>query len=713
MKKQLCLICALLWGNFNALAMDLHNHRETDPYLSILQDNRTLGPEKIEAAKKILEQGDGTQIGKMGEFFLRNMSKFGSWLGSFRAREERGAQKQEIESVLVSVAQHPSSLFKLRFEICDKMLPFHEKTEQTEKAVEALLASLQEPTASGADRLQASILLNRTHYGDAAAPLQMAIVQDEALSMEWRLRCAEQYLVHQTKAKEKMLSLLSTMVQELTLRGDHQHKIWKILWDHSSNAEEEALAGHQLLRFDRANEWLIFHDWLIGKRYHKTAPLLIMAKNLDLDISSRLRSLSLVVQHGSAEQKAEAMSLWWAMARDPYVSEEIREKALDLTIDNNKSLDPEELHGVLLSMAREEALSLELRYKCAFHLFLKSPTNQKKELLRLAALGQPQITPFETITPGELMKLICLSLEHPQFILLDPPSRGRVDVPLALQTLLITHAENLLSSVPPEKTSAIIQTLSAQSEDQWPGAIQEILRQYHHQEQDADEYVFEIHDYGKDIQETVMGWLEEKLEGTRLLPLAQALEAVDQWIQDHVPPEDHAQARAKIKSGMETEKAKEYLVSAYTFVTTFHLEKMAAYLEGFVGESLDAYADRADPGSCIKGVEERVITGLRSLDEKLDLVFAPAETLQTAKAFLANANFGANPNWMVQKLKELGATDGPSAAIAFTEFGRKHIGALNLGAAEEEYIQQIKALAETLEESYATTILPAIRKEFP
>lgn len=64
---------------------------------------------------------------------------------------------------------------------------------------------------------------------------------------------------------------------------------------------------------------------------------------------------------------------------------------------------------------------------------------------------------------------------------------------------------------------------------------------------------------------------------------------------------------------------------AVTFIKNFHPDKIEHWIQGFVGESINAYANRNNPTSCSKGIKERVATGLRGIDSELDKLFAQVE----------------------------------------------------------------------------------------
>ncbi len=56
----------------------------------------------------------------------------------------------------------------------------------------------------------------------------------------------------------------------------------------------------------------------------------------------------------------------------------------------------------------------------------------------------------------------------------------------------------------------------------------------------------------------------------------------------------------------------------------------------------------------MRSIKERSITGLRSIDEELDLIFSQPESISLMKAFARNANPRENPQSFARQLLELG-----------------------------------------------------------
>jgi len=320
MKKSVFLLTAtLLWGS-HSFSMDPKDLPEIENYLSILQDRRTLA-----------------------------------------------TQKQEIASLLASLAQHPSSSFALRFKITEKMLDCRAEYEHREKAMDALFAILQEPTTSGETRFQAHNLLEKGNYWFGHLDqLRMTIAQDPTLPNEARLNCGEKVLYLE---KEIILPLLNTLLQDPTLPNDtrlhyakkiierdsieeravilpvlnpllqdptltaqHKKNIWEMIWKHSPDRGQQALAGYQLLKSatppNAEVEMIIFHRGTLVVGRSMAPAFVIMAAKPDLNISYRLWCLECVYKSYYPQETIEAMSLSWAIIRDSTIPENHRIKAL-------------------------------------------------------------------------------------------------------------------------------------------------------------------------------------------------------------------------------------------------------------------------------------------------------------------------------------------------------------------------------------------------
>ncbi|HQS83994.1 MAG: hypothetical protein B7Y25_03565 [Alphaproteobacteria bacterium 16-39-46] len=241
----------------------------------------------------------------------------------------------------------------------------------------------------------------------------------------------------------------------------------------------------------------------------------------------------------------------------------------------------------------------------------------------------------------------------------------------------------------------------------------------------------EVHDYARSVQkgmslhDAVLGLIDLKLQekesllGSPLILISyeEALQEIESWIRNekNVPLGKQANAFRAIKKGLEeVPNAKRHFSKVFTFMK-FNSDKMEIWMNGFVGESLSAYETK---DSCSPGIEERIVMGVRGVNDEIDLMFKKAETRQAAKTFLTNCNFGeneSNKKWMIQKLLDLKVTEETSpqtVGLLFQAFGEAHIRSLQLDERNEAfYLAQVANFATILEDFYESKLKEAISLE--
>jgi len=224
---------------------------------------------------------------------------------------------------------------------------------------------------------------------------------------------------------------------------------------------------------------------------------------------------------------------------------------------------------------------------------------------------------------------------------------------------------------------------------------------------------WEIHRYAKNVHAQVTAAINEALKDVPLIAYKEARSAAVQHIKRRSTIKDKVTARLTIDRGMYRLAAKTLFAQVYTFVSKFYPAQMETYMAGFVGESVLAYERSKNPGSCVKGVEERILTGLRGI--AFDEMFQSPEAEATAKAFMANCNFQDHQRWMVQKLRELGVThetDAQEARKKFQDYGTTYMQSLSLDEGKlAEYLSQIKDMGGLIEDFYDEVLQPAIRDD--
>jgi len=267
--------------------------------------------------------------------------------------------------------------------------------------------------------------------------------------------------------------------------------------------------------------------------------------------------------------------------------------------------------------------------------------------------------------------------------------------------------------VPTAIRRQMIRHLWTHPQDTWQAHLQATVAQHRPmaEPQAARGAAFEIHTYAASIQKTVLSRIEAELKGILLIPQAEAQKAVNSWMTLNVDFKKSPNARRAIGGGLKIKNALDSLAKVYTFVQTKHGDKMSIFMKGFVEESLQAYEKSKNPESCAKGVEERIVTALRGI--AFDDLFQSPETEGTAKIFMTSCNFVNDPRWMVQKLIELGVTgetEGIDASKLFETFSVAHIKDLHLGAQEQNYMEQVQTLVQTIEDFYEDRLKSEILK---
>ena len=146
------------------------------------------------------------------------------------------------------------------------------------------------------------------------------------------------------------------------------------------------------------------------------------------------------------------------------------------------------------------------------------------------------------------------------------------------------------------------------------------------------------------------------------------------------------------------------------FLDTYYPDRINQWMTGFVGESIEAYQNSINSLSCVKGINERMVTGLRGIDPELDDIFAPAEGDLYAKKILRNIDFNVNAQKVAEELMKVGITLASSlegAREAYKQFLCAEIEKNHVKAAD--YEADIAVVLETFDSVYDETIKPKIQ----
>jgi hypothetical protein len=146
---------------------------------------------------------------------------------------------------------------------------------------------------------------------------------------------------------------------------------------------------------------------------------------------------------------------------------------------------------------------------------------------------------------------------------------------------------------------------------------------------------YEIHNYSKLIITDIMTHIEAQNRGRQLATLNDAYNALESWVNNNYRDDGYYEAMDAVQAGW-TLTTRHMLPMVYTFMLNNHSDKIGIWFSGFVTESMTAYINARDSLSCVQGIEERIITGLRGIDAELNLIFAGPERTLLLNNFLKN-----------------------------------------------------------------------------
>lgn len=208
------------------------------------------------------------------------------------------------------------------------------------------------------------------------------------------------------------------------------------------------------------------------------------------------------------------------------------------------------------------------------------------------------------------------------------------------------------------------------------------------------------------LNDAILHQVRHRLKGIDLL----SLKKINATINHHIPiiwtnSADAQRAADTFKKGFEgaPETDLNDLRVIVTFLKTFHPHAVQEWVIGFLGESMDAYDNHGV--SCVKGIHERAILGLRGIDKELDAIFKQVEGPEFAKFTFSASNFGdpTGAQFVARKLLELGYVRGKTTPKEAGELYRDYLQSLleeNLSLkTDPKYKDQPKGYAELIREN--------------
>lgn len=162
----------------------------------------------------------------------------------------------------------------------------------------------------------------------------------------------------------------------------------------------------------------------------------------------------------------------------------------------------------------------------------------------------------------------------------------------------------------------------------------------------------------------------KRLSDKPLILYDTAMQIVLDGIGNDIPEERQAQAITAVTSRLRSDTTYHHqLRLAVTFMQTYHPEHFGRWIVGFVDESATAYDSRRNTTSCSKGIDERLWTAMRGIDQPLDACFAQVEGPRLITAWLRTWNLhdeldNAKCKRLAQQLQEVGVNDSSTAEDA-------------------------------------------------
>ena len=217
------------------------------------------------------------------------------------------------------------------------------------------------------------------------------------------------------------------------------------------------------------------------------------------------------------------------------------------------------------------------------------------------------------------------------------------------------------------------------------------------------------------LNNAVFSNIKTRIQGTNLISEVDTINVVRKMIFEDYESIHSGCTKFIMDAISNSASDKEALRYAYSFVKKFYPTYLKAWLQSFAGESLEAYVGRNNPTSCIKGVKERIITGLRVLnDPELTSLFSQAEGPLLVNKFMSdkmNPTKPENAERIAVSLKNLGVnttTLEPEVRKKIIEYLQQEV--INRNVDPKTQSKLIETVALTLIDFYDTIIKPEIKK---
>jgi len=656
-------------------------------------------------------------------------------------------QREDLGKVIFELAQDPQTSSKL---LCAYIkLSHHVSTAKQRKSLMLDLAEkMKDATLSKTQHLVYAEALVK-NYDDSgvskedkrqAVSLALDKVQDPRSSVQDRMDLICPILCMGTATREQKDMAIAALVdfaknemlpdayrkQAITLlqtKGPKrlQQAVCALSLQHLNNTPHDL--EHQI----QSTQYVLKHGSAEQKTEGTTLAMALASKD-DVPLEHRIPSIKTILRCGTPDQKTTVLQMTMELISNDHVLLDHRLSCIETVLKYGTLEQQNTALRILphLEMQQQNSMPRFLfdrlgrtPQQCSLFCDIATPLfgDARTPLFYRQSIGE-FIGNTGTVPQQQFVDRMIAAIPSLSYNIMDQ-SEADIITTEQQKTFLeecLVGNEGFYTWVYPQTRQALIRRLWTEvPQAQWRAEIQQCIQQYRPAGGAAAApnlgVAGEIHNYASKVQGVLLGRVDQRLQSTALVPYATAEAAVMEWIKAKVPADKQKNAHQAIKDGLGVRGAQTLLSKVYTFVQTYHGDKMDAYLAGFVGESVTAYGNRQNAGSCAKGVEERIVIALRGID--FDDLFGSPEAQGLAKIFMTSCNFVHDPRWMVQKLMELGVTSKTEVEDAkekFQTYGAEYMKALYLDAAKmQEYVSQVKDMAGVIEDFYEENLQPAIQ----
>ena len=216
------------------------------------------------------------------------------------------------------------------------------------------------------------------------------------------------------------------------------------------------------------------------------------------------------------------------------------------------------------------------------------------------------------------------------------------------------------------------------------------------------------------VNDAVIQIIENHLKKTTLANASEITTRLTDWIDEkYQKATANALARQAMSYGWtDANTPPRNLILVFSFLTQHYPDHFDVWLRGYITESITAYENRVNPLSCVKGIDERIITGLRGIAPDIDALYETPERNEMVKSIFTNYNIGT-PDGAIQVARVLlnhsitASNTAEEAVPIFEQFLTEKIA--STGATLDP--KDIENIIGTIRDGYDSIIKPALREQ--